>query len=453
MTEPSGGAPNNADGDDSDDQELTNWIAWLYEYVAGLHGLPGELAIDFCGAALEVVQSAFTENPPKARSRAALVVLGTTRVIAQVMTAAALDERITRHAAEAALHAALDGVRNDARSWAESGPLSEAEVEAAIQAWRTTMQQSKDAADEQIAADAAADAYAVEHPYGAILGYQDPTVEADIIFTQVCEFTAEENNRYSDAYDRLRRLVDQDLFSYVSDASDIFLNVVCGVLREVQDQTFSLSNMAESHERIRRIRSALIGFTSSLKIHQDQTYYQVKRKFGNESDEHKAVRKLFHGIYSGCFEYRWLIELRHVMLHLNMDAFTVNLTARMHDEATIELGMSRYWMAKSSGIMEKAYKRTELEGMTSDPSVLDMITQLPSEFGKLQDAIDAIMFPASEVAADTATVRELIGRFSGRHGMYALQTGPGFTWTYRHPSFSQLDPRVLAFADHYEQPD
>jgi hypothetical protein len=36
--------------------------------------------------------------------------------------------------------------------------------------------------------------------------------------------------------------------------------------------------------------------------------------------------------------------------------------------------------------------------------------------------------------------------------MYAPQTGLGFTRRLRTPSFSPLDPRVLAFAEPYKPP-
>ncbi|WP_157139289.1 hypothetical protein [Mycobacterium xenopi] len=442
---------NAGSADSAEENGLPRWVAWLDDYVSALPGLPGDKAIDFCEAAGDRWQQALKERPPAPNSAAALLLLEVARNFAQVSMAAALDERVTREAAQASLLGALEGVRNDAQSWLDNGPPSPEAIAARVEAVKATFKQAQDAAANRIAEDDADDEYARAHPYGAILGYQDPAVEADIIFTQVCEFTEDEHNRYAEAYDRLKRLLDQDLFSYVSDMSDSFIEVVCNVLREIQNQTFSLSNMEEPHKRIRRIRSALIAFTSALHSHQDQTLYQVKQKFGDGSDEHLAVKKLFNDLYSDCFAYRWLIELRHVMLHVNMDAFTVAMTARMHGDATIELGMSRYWMSKSSGVMKKAYKRTELEAMTTDPSVLDMIRDLQPVFGPLQDKIDAVMFPAAEVAEDAATVRELIGRFNGRRGLYALQTGPGFTRRLRTPSFSQLDPRVLAFADQHEE--
>jgi hypothetical protein len=44
----------------------------------------------------------------------------------------------------------------------------------------------------------------------------------------------------------------------------------------------------------------------------------------------------------------------------------------------------------------------------------------------------------------------LIGRFEGRLGTYFLQTGPGFTRRRLAPPQTQLVPRVLHFADTYQ---
>jgi hypothetical protein len=59
--------------------------------------------------------------------------------------------------------------------------------------------EAQDALDERMAEDEADDAYVRAHPYGAILGYHDPELEADVIFTQVCGFTEDEHNRYAEA--------------------------------------------------------------------------------------------------------------------------------------------------------------------------------------------------------------------------------------------------------------
>ena len=116
---------------------------------------------------------------------------------------------------------------------------------------------------------------------------------------------------------------------------------------------------------------------------------------------------------------------------------------------TVELNISRYWMARSSGLVDKKYKRDRFEALTSDPSVLDLIRDVQPRFGDLQKAIDKVMYP--NVAEDAATVRELIQRFNGRRGLYALQLGPGFTRRLWIPPFNPLAPRVLEFADRYEE--
>lgn len=58
-------------------------------------------------------------------------------------------------------------------------------------------------------------------------------------------------------------------------------------------------------------------------------------------------------------------------------------------------------------------KRSELQQMNCDPSLLDMIKALQPEMGKLQEKLDAILYPT--LAADVATVRELMaGSRAGR---------------------------------------
>ena len=77
-----------------------------------------------------------------------------------------------------------------------------------------------------------------------------------------------------------------------------------------------------------------------------------------------------------------------------------------------------------------------------------MIKAVQPLMGPLQAKLDKILYP--NVAEDAATVRELIGRFQGRQGMYFLQTGPGFTRRQLAPPQTPLAPRVLTFADNYQ---
>jgi hypothetical protein len=53
-------------------------------------------------------------------------------------------------------------------------------------------------------------------------------------------------------------------------------------------------------------------------------------------------------------------ELRNVLLHISIDAVYSNLSVRLDGESTVELNISRYWMARSSGLIDKNTSATGL---------------------------------------------------------------------------------------------
>lgn len=139
------------------------------------------------------------------------------------------------------------------------------------------------------------------------------------------------------------------------------------------------------------------------------------------------------------------------MQHGDINAFKYDFTARLHGEPAVKVDMDRKFMLEFTKQTRKKWlKRSELEARTSDPSVLDMIKAIQPKMIDMQDKLDKIMYP--HMADDAATVKELIGRFEGRKGLYAMQTGPGFTRRLGVSPFHRLAPRVLAFADNY-RPD
>ena len=77
----------------------------------------------------------------------------------------------------------------------------------------------------------------------------------------------------------------------------------------------------------------------------------------------------------------------------------------------------------------------------------DNLKELNMALARAGQAVESVS------GSDAVTVRELIGRFQGRQGMYLLQTGPGFTRRHLAPSQSPLAPRVLHFANTYEPDD
>ena len=349
--------------DDENRQVLSGWINWLIHFIAGLPQItPGGNPIDFAEAACDAWGNAIAESdPPQAPSPASLLLLEVARALIQTAVNAALRHRqITREAVEASLTDALNGVCQDAKSWLEDGFPPKHEFARRVQSLRESVQDGQAALQNRQDEDSADDAVAQRNPYGLILGYSDPKVDVKIIFTQVCSLSKAELDRYADAYEQLKRMIDSELLTYVSDMSDALVSVLEETLRDINDRRLSLGDTAAIDRRLKLIRNATITFTSALHSHQTQTYWQAQQQFGEDSDEYRELTKLFHGIYNDSDGYMLLYELRHVLLHISIDAVYSNLNARLDGESTVELNISRYWMARSSGLVDKNTSETGL---------------------------------------------------------------------------------------------
>ena len=295
------------------------------------------------------------------------------------------------------------------------------------------------------------EAEAAEDPYGAILGYRrSDRPDVGLIFEKLCSFTEDEHMRYRDAHERIRKMLDSELLRHISDQSDAVIDVLTRILLDLQGDRVSLMDEDAWDERRRKLRSALISFTSALHSHKDQTIRAVRDAFGRRTPQEQAVLDLFNDAQNTSFDYRWLLAMRDALLHGDINAFKYDFTARLHGEPAVNVHMDCGYMLQffREDRNKPWLKPKELQSITSDPSVLDMIQATQPVLGRLQEKLDAILYP--NVAEDTAIVKDLIGKFDGREGLYALQNGAGFTRRTMLPPLHRLTPRVLAFADKYE---
>jgi hypothetical protein len=443
------------DDEQEDLERLRDWIGRLRTFTSSLDDIEETEPIDFCEKAGEAWQTiAFAEPPPPA-TPAMLVILGTLQAFANVMTAATVDyyntpdvrDRMTRDAAQQSLKEALDTARRDGERWLAAGPPSAEEIKQRNNAALASLQAAKEAADKIQAKEEANEAEAAADPYGAILLHHDPNRDPSLMFEKVCSLTEDEDKRYRDAYERLRRMVDSELLRHISDESDRLCDVLIGVLRELQSQQVSLDNQDAMDERRRKIRSALISFTSALQIHEYQTIRASRQ--ARDTSPAEAVKELFTELKRTSFEFRWLEALRDALQHGDINAFKWEFSVSVRAEPEVRVNMDRAFMLEFTKETRNRpwLKRRELEARDSDPSVLDMIKAIQPLMGPLQEKLDAILYP--NAAEDAATVRELIGRFPGTQGLHALQNGPGFTRRNPWPPIDPLAPRVILFALNY----
>jgi hypothetical protein len=228
------------------------------------------------------------------------------------------------------------------------------------------------------------------------------------------------------------------------------LDVLAAVLIDLRDNRIGIFDEDAWDEHRRKLRSALISFTSALQSHEDQTVRALREAFGRRAPEEQAVLGLFNDLKAASFEYCWLLEMRDALLHGDINAFKYNFSARLNGEPAVNVYMDRNYMHEfTKEARNKPWlKRRELQDRDSDPSVLDMIQAIQPLMGPLQEKMDRILYP--NAGEDAATVRELLGRYPGTQGQYGLQNGPGFTRRNLWPGMTPLAPRVLAFAEGFQ---
>ncbi|WP_457134309.1 hypothetical protein [Mycobacteroides abscessus] len=431
------------------------WIGRLRAQAESLDGLEGSTPAEFCEAAMDEWQRVAVSESLPPTSPAMLLIFNATAAMTRVMLMAVLDsvdtpdyrDRLTRDSTQRLMKDALESVLSDSEGWL-SGELPTAEEvkqgiadanKSGVEAVAALAK--RDAELEQEEQEAASD------PYGAILGFYDPNRDVDINFEKLCSFTQAEHELYCNAYERLRKMLDSELLQHISDQSDAVCDVLISIFRDLAGDRVSLTNEDAWDERRRKLRSALISFTSALHSHKDQSIRAVRDTFGRKTPEEQAVLDLFNDMLTSSFEYRWLVEMRDALLHGDINAFKYEFTARLHGEPSANVYMDRGYMLRFSKEQRKKPWLTpkELDAWTSDPSVLDMIKAIQPLMGPLQEKLDAILYP--NAIEDARTIRELIGQFRGRKGLYALQNGPGFTRRTRMPPLHRLAPRVLAYAE------
>ncbi len=446
------------DGDQEEVERVWDWIDRLDSFTSTLDALDGETPTDFCESVCDAWKSIAMTGSPPSTSPAILIILESFAALSHVMTTVSMDwadtpdvrDRLTRSDVERLVKDELNRIVRDGQRWLTAGLPSNDEIRRRTAAASAGVKAALDANERKNAELDAQDAAAEADQYGAILLHRDPTRSDAPIFEKVCSFTEEENARYVKAYERLWRMIDSELLQHISDESDRLCDVLIGVLRELQSQRVSLSDQDAMDERRRRIRSALISFTAALQIHEYQTVRSVRETLGLGRAQVEAVKALFDDLKRNSFEYRWLEAVRDALQHGDINAFKWSFNVSVRVDPEVKINLDRAFMLDfiNDNRNKPWLKRRELEELDSDPSVLDMIKAIQPLMGPLQEKLDKVLYP--NVVEDAATVKELIGRFGGRHGMYFLQASPGFTRRQLVPSQLPLAPRVLQFAESYE---
>lgn len=255
---------------------------------------------------------------------------------------------------------------------------------------------------------------------GAIVFEHDPNNENSPLANWLHDLSESDFNRYLDALDALAKIHVTNLFSTVRQSAIDMMTVVGNAYKDLYENKISTIHPDDFVRWTIRLRTAVLGVCAAIHHHQEQSYAAVKRKFGENSPEHEAMKVVFGEIYDNCFGYRYLYKLRNCMVHYSMRAVDVGTNSRMHEGRDIrwfELNMKRSVMLKARKLLN-AKLRAELEALDEDPVIVEMQTDAFRELIKTNRRIIEIQHP--EIGDVCATVREFDSLFEGRDGSRGL---------------------------------
>lgn len=255
---------------------------------------------------------------------------------------------------------------------------------------------------------------------GAIVFERDPNSETTPRANWLQDLSEDDFNRYLDALDALSRIHVTNMFSTVKQSCMNMMVVVGDAYKALYDDEISTVRPDDFVQWTIKLRTAVLGVCAAIHHHQEQSYAAVKRKFGEDSPEHQAMRVAFGELYDTCFGYRFLYKLRNCMVHYSMRAVDVGTDSRMQDGQDLrwfEINMKRSVMLKAKKLLN-ATLRAELEALDEDPVIIEMQTEAFKELLKTNRKIVEIQYP--EISDICATVCEFDSLFEGRDGSRGL---------------------------------
>jgi hypothetical protein len=257
---------------------------------------------------------------------------------------------------------------------------------------------------------------------GAIVFEPDPNSETSPLANWICDLSEAEYARYRDALDALSQIHVTNMFGTVTQSGLDMMAVVGEAYKALYEDKISTLRPDDFVQWTVRLRTSILSFCSVIHHHQEQSYAAVKRKFGEDSPEHEAMKVVFGEIYDNCFGYRYLYKLRNCMVHYSMRAVHVNTESRNHEGQDLrwwDISMNRSVMLKPKKLLNVKL-RTELKALDEDPIIVEMQTEAFKELIKTNRKVIEIQYP--EIGDICATVREFDQLSQGKDGVRGLAT-------------------------------
>ncbi|MBU8841276.1 hypothetical protein [Mycolicibacterium goodii] len=192
------------------------------------------------------------------------------------------------------------------------------------------------------------------------------------------------------------------------------------------------------------LRASALSLCSSVVYHQGQVLRRIEKAYGAESPAYSEIKHKFHGLYDGYAGYRFLYDLRNVMVHESMEAVTAavkQLLVGGQVQSNWIVTIDRSFVAQSD--MKKPAK-TEIMALTENPSLLDLADEIAQPLAAVNEASEAKLLDSMSSAYQA--VAEFDDMFGGKPGLRAIATSPDDRPGPHIPAYTPWSQQVIDLA-------
>ncbi|MGW1740594.1 hypothetical protein ACWCPQ_17490 [Nocardia sp. NPDC001965] len=283
--------------------------------------------------------------------------------------------------------------------------------------------------------------------HAALLVTADPNRPGYVTSEIIHEYSKPEADTIREAYRTIDEILNKSVFAYLKETLKGFMGAIEA---DVVDMSEALSQIESSDMGLRsglRMRTAVLALCSSFHLHQEHNYKQVFLKYGEGSQEHKSVQKIFNRLFEKSAEYRLLYHLRNSLVHYALDIVAIQLGAKEID------GVMRGWTNPTVDISSMLSLNTEisdkyraqLETLDENPSIIELVTRAMPMLIEADKKVVRILNPNSNDAR--AQLADFDSKFGDKVGGKSLSSArvdnPMGTFRFEFAVFAE---NVLAAA-------
>lgn len=290
--------------------------------------------------------------------------------------------------------------------------------------------------------------------YGLMLIQPDPDPQVKVRFNMFHSISADEHRAFLKAVNHTQNALNGDLTLYVLHALNEMHDLASQMRRLIEDNKVT-AVMDSARQLNTAAVCSVLTFCAALHLFKEQTESGVVRHFGDGSDEHRDLQRLFSGAYDGELGYRLLYRLRNVLVHHSLGAVSVRFSQRedtrpsgvIIHSTTVRFALDRaVFLRAKKGV--SATIEHELNNLSEDPDVLELADAATSALLAVHAQAFGLIYPT--LGADTAKIRELDRLFPpAEQGDRALAAIPAFVGAPTSLPHRPIPKAVFDFAAAY----